>query len=165
MSVSKKRYVNPPRDLAGDIQATRRCTEATTARLAEREEKLRELDSKVQLFAEKARRAGEVQKRLDIKTKEQELVKRDLEAKELVVEERCSNKITLKMELKTARAVIGRRKMVIHDFTKRVCTGYTTLLHAQTFRYCDCLNDLLGDAQARGESLGGFHIRVGEAGN
>lgn len=50
----KKDYVDLVRDLAGDLQAVRRGADGTTAKLAEKEAKLRDADLKVRLLAEVA---------------------------------------------------------------------------------------------------------------
>lgn len=79
--VSKKRYVSRVLDRTGGLQAARRTAEATTVKFAEQEATLSELVLKVQLLAEKAERAGELQKQVDVKTKELGLVENYLEAK------------------------------------------------------------------------------------
>lgn len=88
-----------------------------------REANLSEPDLKDQLLAEEAWRTGEQQKRLDAKTKELELVMKDLKAKELVVKERDHDKPTLEIELKAASGAIRQGETVIHDSAERICTG------------------------------------------
>lgn len=90
------------RNFAGDLQVARRGTEDTTANLTEREAKLSELDFKFQLLAEETGCAGGLQKRWHAKKKKLELVKKDSEAKELVVKERSHDKAIVKSELKGA---------------------------------------------------------------
>lgn len=57
---------------------------------------------------------------------------------------------------------MGHEDRVIRDFAEHVCPGYTTLMHAQASHYRNWLKDVLGDAQAHGEYLGGLLARVGE---
>lgn len=46
------------------------------------------------------------------------------------------------------------------DVAERVCTGYTSLLRAQTLYYRSWANARLGDAPSRGEYLGDYRARV-----
>lgn len=52
--------------------------------------------------------------------KKLELVKKDLEAKNLFLKEQSREKGTLRIELKAARAAIGRAESVVHGFAERV---------------------------------------------
>lgn len=71
----------------------------------------------------------------------------------------------LQMDVKVARASIGRGKRVICNFAELLCTGYTTSLRKQASSYLDRLTTVLDDAQARVEFLGGFRVQVGEDGH
>lgn len=126
---TKKDDVGLIRNLASDSKAMRWRAEATTAKLAEREAELRELELKGYLLVEEAKHAGDLQKLFDAKEKELETLKRDLEAKTSVPKEQSRDKGTREMESKAARADTGRRERLIHDFAERVCTGFTTLMH------------------------------------
>lgn len=79
-------------------------------------------------------------------------------------EEKSGENSRLQTELGVAWAAIGREDTVIHDFVKRLYTGYTSLMRAQPSRYRDWLNTVLIDAWARWEYLGGFPVRLEEDG-
>lgn len=66
----------------------------------------------------------------------------------------------LYLELLSARDTIGRGEMVICDLTKCVYTGYKSLMRAQASIYCNCINELLKDAQSQDDDLGGFLVLV-----
>lgn len=121
---------------------------------------MRELDFQVQLLALKGRRVGDLLKRLDTKKKEQELVNKDLEAKKSVLKKQSLDKGTVEIELKAARAAVGREERVIRDFFDHVCTGYTILMRVRASGYCDGLNVVMCDAQGRGVYFGRFCMRV-----
>lgn len=158
----KKGCVGLIRDLVSDLQANTRGAETNTAKLAEREAKVSEPDLNIQLLAEETGRAGDLQKRLDIKTKKLEIAKKDLEAEESVLKKQSRKNGTLEIEGRAARAAISRKERLINDFDERACTVHTTLVRAQASGYLDRLNSVLDDAQARGEHLCRFHVRVGE---
>lgn len=79
--VRKKGYVGLIRDCTSDLQTVPREAEAIAAKFAERETKWSELDVRFQLFAEEAGRVGVLQERLNARTKQLELAKKDFEAK------------------------------------------------------------------------------------
>lgn len=114
------------------------------------------------MLADAARRAGDLQKRLNTNENDLELDKEELETKELVLKEQCRDEGTLQIDLKAARAEIGRDERVIHNFANRACTGYTIVIRAQASSYRDGFDDVLGDSQSSGEYPGGFHVRVVE---
>lgn len=165
MPVSKKGYAGLIWYHASDLQSVRGGAEASTAKFVERKAELCELVLKSQLLAEKGGRIGELEKLLDANTKRLELFKMDLEAKEPVLKDQSRNNGTLEVELKAARAAIGRGKRVIHDFAEHTCTRYTTLMRAQSSSYPDRLMAMLGDAEVRGEYLGGFRVCVRKSGD
>lgn len=96
-------------------------------------------------MVEETRRAVDLHKPLDSKTKELKSFKPNLAAKESVFKEQSSLKGTLQMQLYAACAEIGCGERVVLDFVKHLCTGYTTLMRAQALRYHDRLHAVLGD--------------------
>lgn len=139
-SVSKKGYAGLIRDLASDVRAVRRRAEAIATNLAKREAKLSELDLMVQLLADVAGRVGNLQKRLNAKKKELELVKKYLEATESVMKEQSPDKGSPESELKVVLTAIFGGERVIHDFIECVCSGGTTLMCAPSPSYHVQLN-------------------------
>lgn len=63
-----------------------------------------------------------------------------------------------------ARAVIVREEWDIGEFAELLSTSYTTLMCAQALVYCNRLNAMLGEANARCVCLGGFCVRDEEDG-
>lgn len=84
--------------------------------------------------------------------------------KEIALRKKVRQYDLLESELSATKVAIGRAEGVLSDFVKRVCTGYTALVCAQASHYPDRLNAVLGDAQSRGEYLGGYRVCVGDDG-
>lgn len=160
--VTKIGCVGIKRPLGSDLQAVRTRAVTTASNLAERQAKLSEVNLKVQILGEKAGRSGDPEKSLDAMTKELQSALTDLRAKKAVLKEEGSDKGALEMELRAAPVRNGRREKIIYNFTKRLCTAYTTLMRAQASGYRNRLNAVPGDDQAREELLGGFRARLRE---
>lgn len=159
---TEKGYVELVWDLSRDLQGLYREAEATTEKLAEQEAKRSELDQKVQLLVEEAGRARDLQKRLDDKIGELVSAKKEFTSNGSDLEEKRRNNGHLKVELGVVQAAFDRDGRVIHDFARRVCTGYTSLMRAQDSSCLDRLKTVFSDRQALGEYLSGFCVRVGE---
>lgn len=127
--VIKKGYMHLIRDFTMDLQAVYRGAEATTAKVAEREPRLSELDMNAQLLTEKASRTADLQKRSGAKSKELELVNKELEEKNSVLKEQSHDKSTMEIELKVARAAADRKKRVYPRFC-RACMHQLQYLNA-----------------------------------
>lgn len=123
--ITKKGYEEPIQYTASDLQAVYQRADATTEKTAAWDVKLRELDIKVQLLAEKAEHSGDLQKRLDIKRGEIDSAGTTLESnKPLLKEKDCING-RRETDLRAAPAVIGGGETVIHNFAEYITTGYT----------------------------------------
>lgn len=143
----EKGYVKHVTDLVSELQAVLDRSETTTMKLADQKTKLGELDMKVYLLDEEARRASDLKKGLDGKVCELESATKALESKEYALKERSSENGRLDMKPGTARAAIGRMKGVIYDITEWAGTAYKFRTDEQSSSYR--LNFELGDEQTR----------------
>lgn len=85
----------------------------------------------MQRLSDDAWKVGDLRKQLSAKVAEMASAKEVLKAKEatLKVKDRYCDKLS--SELGSARAAISRGERPIHDFAKRVCTGYNSLIYKQ----------------------------------
>lgn len=104
-------HVESIREVASDLQAARRGAEEMTTKSAGREVKISEWNLKMQLFTEKAERAGDLQNHLNDKTKELESPERHWEAKESALKEKICNEGSDEVKLKAARAAIDHLRV------------------------------------------------------
>lgn len=72
------------------------------------------------------------------------------------------NNGTFRIGLFQGRISIGRQQPFTRDFSNTVCTGYSSLAHAQSNSFREPINAAFQDVQITGEFFGGFCIRLSE---
>lgn len=87
-----------------------------------------------------------------------------MEVEDSALNEQSRDENPVEIELKASPTAISREERVIYDLAGCICTGYTIFMRVQAWSYCYPLSAVLSDAQARGELLSGFRVRVREDG-
>lgn len=123
------------RCLVGKMQSRRSECKATTRQMAERNVTMAEMDLKIRLLADKAGQSGKMHRWVNAVAGELFSTKKVPEARDSALIEKIHKHGCLEQELKAAQAAIGRERGITTDFTKRVCTGHTSLKRVQS--YCN----------------------------
>lgn len=163
--VTKKRSAELLTDLDIYLHAVRTQADGTTQKVTDRETKMSELDQKVQLLAEEAGRAGDLQTLLDSMAEEFESARRALETTKSALKEKSRENGQLEKELGAVGSVISPEKRVIHGLAECVCSSYTSSMRLQASSYHDRFNSVLGDVYVRRKKLGSSRVHVDEDGH
>lgn len=82
------------------------------------------------MLEDKHGKVGEWQNRFDAEVSELDPTKQALEEKEAVLNGNFQDGSRLELVLEAVWAAMSRDESVIQDFSKSVCTGYTSLMRA-----------------------------------
>lgn len=163
--ITKKQYMDLLHGLIQKIQRAQRDSDATTRQLSEKEERIGRMeltdssinnDSVAEVHLKEQLAAWDVQ----IAVLEESAVNLNTSLIRMTQSHGAS-----RTELESARTAIARCDRVFGISPIGSAKDYSSLVRAQSTRYCGCLNAVLADAQLKRSFLGGFLIGVSEDGH
>lgn len=140
-------------------------SQAPSCELKDQKAKVEKVVVKVPLLTSGGEKAADRWNRFSAEEVELAYTISALDAKRTTLKATVRECVKLNCYLRSAQAAVSQGKRVIHHFSERISTGYTSSMLAQAGDYRDCLNPFLTDALLQGEYIGGYHRRVGDDGN
>lgn len=164
LPVLKKGYIDLVYRSAREMKKARWKSAMDRCELTKQDEKIEELNLKVQLSADERENVARIQGQ--VTTKNVELTPSPVVGLRSSKTQDAKSRAhaSLQSDLKALHAAGERQKDVFRDFVEKVCTCYRGLMRTHAASYRCWFDFLLPDSYLRGEYVAGCHIRFGKDG-